>query len=190
MASYELFKSSIEEAEGGYQNLKSDPGNYNSLGQRVGTNHGISAKFYEAVRGMAPSVEDMKAISKQEAHILFKNEFWDKVKADNIDSQAVAETLADHAINAGVGTAGKVMQITLNTAFHKNLLVDGKVGRQTLAAMNSVNEKELFQAFSLARLEDYKTKRNYSSWGRIWERRVQALGKKFGIEIKKKSPSF
>lgn len=186
MASYDLFKSSIEQAEGGYQNLKKDAGNYNSKGERVGTNHGISARFYENVIGFPPSVEDMKAITKAEAHILFKNEFWDKVKADYINDQAVAETIVDHAINAGVGAAGEVVQTTLNKQFGKSLAIDRSIGSKTVQAINSVPPKPLFEELSIARLNDYKTKPTYNAFGHAWRQRVYDLAHKFGVEIKKK----
>ncbi|WP_299673249.1 glycosyl hydrolase 108 family protein [uncultured Tenacibaculum sp.] len=189
MASYELFKNSIEQAEGGYQNFKKDEGNKNSKGERVGTNHGISARFYEQIIGKPPTVEDMLAITKFEAHILFKNEFWDKSKADQINSQAVAETIVDHAINAGNGAAGEVVQTTLNKYFNKNLIVDKSIGNKTVQAINSVNSNQLFEKLSIARLEDYKTKPTYSTFGHAWRTRVYDLAKKFGVEIKKKRPN-
>lgn len=187
MANYNLFKHSIEQAEGGYQNFVEDKGNYNSLGERVGTNKGISARFYEQIIGFPPSVEDMKAITKEEAHILFKNEFWDKVKADNIHNQAIAETIVDHAINAGVGAAGKIVQETLNTHFGKSLVVDRSIGPVTVQAINSVDPGKLFEKISIARLEDYKRKPTYNRFGHAWRTRVYDLARKFGVEIKKKA---
>ncbi|MFL0091439.1 glycoside hydrolase family 108 protein [Tenacibaculum maritimum] len=186
MANYELFKNSIEQAEGGYQNIVEDKGNYNSKKERVGTNRGISARFYEGVIGFPPSVDDMKAITREEAHILFKNEFWDKAKADNINNQAVAETIVDHAINAGVGAAGKIVQETLNKYFGKNLKVDRSIGNITVTAINSIDPSKLFEKLSVARLEDYETKPTYYKFGHVWKNRVYELAKKFGIEIKKK----
>lgn len=190
MANYILFKSSIEAAEGGYQNFETDLGNFNSKDENVGTNHGISARFYEDIRGFPPSVSDMKAITKSEAHILFKNEFWDKVNADAINSQAVAETIVDHAINAGVGAAGKVTQVVLNEKFKKRLTLDRSIGAKTIEAINSVNESELFNEISLERLEDYKTKNNYNDFKTSWISRVQKLAVKFGVEIKKKKSAI
>ncbi|MDB0611751.1 glycosyl hydrolase 108 family protein [Tenacibaculum maritimum] len=186
MANYNLFKASIEQAEGGYQNFVRDAGNKNSLGERVGTNHGISARFYEQIIGEPPTIEDMLAITKAEAHILFKNEFWDKVNADKIKDQAVAETIVDHAINAGTGSAGKVVQRTLNKHFGTRLRVDGGIGNKTLAAINSVPPKKLFEKISIGRLEDYKTKPTYKEFGHSWRTRVLDLANKFGVEIKKK----
>ncbi len=186
MASYQLFKDSIEQAEGGYQNFVEDKGNYNSLGDRVGTNYGVSARFYEDVMGFPPSMEDIKNITKTEAHILFKNEFWDKVKADEILDQGVAEMIADHAINAGTGSAAKITQQTLNNYFGKQLTIDGSIGSLTLQAINAVDPNLLFDKLASTRLENYKTKSDYEKFGHAWRNRVNDLILKFGVEVKKK----
>ena len=186
MANYELFKRSIEQAEGGYQNLKNDKGNYNSLKQQVGTNHGISAKFYERIIGKPPSVSDMKSITKNDAHILFENKFWDKMKADNIHNQGVAEMIVDHAINANPRVTTAIVQRALNRYFGKNLQVDYVVGTKTLQAINSVNAKQLFERIALERLNYYRKLKDYKHFAKSWTRRVFDLSKKFGVEIKKK----
>uniref|UniRef100_UPI001F2088F0 glycosyl hydrolase 108 family protein n=1 Tax=Tenacibaculum piscium TaxID=1458515 RepID=UPI001F2088F0 len=62
MANYQTFQKKIQRAEGGYQILKTDSGNYNSLKQLVGTNFGVSAKVYERNIGRPPSIADMKNI--------------------------------------------------------------------------------------------------------------------------------
>lgn len=186
MASYELFKSSLERAEGGYQNLINDKGNYNSKGERVGTNHGISAKFYEKIIGRPPSIDDMKAITKFNAHLLFENEFWGKVRANDIQSQAVAEMIADHAINANPKVTAKMVQTTLNSSFDKSLVVDGAVGSKTIEAINSVNPIKLFYKIGQERLSYYENLDDYKYFAKSWDSRVYALGRKFGVQIKKK----
>ncbi len=186
MASYELFKHSLERAEGGYQNLVSDKGNYNSKRERVGTNYGVSARFYERVIGRPPTVEDMKAITQFDAHILFKNEFWDTIKADEIQSQGVAEMIADHAINANPRVTTKIVQRTLNKYFGKQLVVDGVIGVKTIEAINSVDSQKLFAKIGQGRLQYYKSLKDYKHFANSWNSRVFALGRKFGIIIKKK----
>lgn len=185
MANYYEFEAAIKRAEGGYQNLKSDPGNKNSLGEYVGTNFGVSAAFYEGVIGRPPTVADMKAITQSEAHDLFKKRFWDKIFGDYITSQKVAETMADHAINAGTGSAVGVMQDTLNNYFNKSLIVDRGMGNLTLSAINSVNAEQLFIAFSQQRIADYKTKANCSTFCNIWFNRVESLADDHGVDLNK-----
>lgn len=183
MANYALFEPAIKRAEGGFQILPSDPGNYNSLGELVGTNYGTSAIFYEDILGRPPTIADMKAITQNYAHNLFKIHFWDKLQGDFIISQKVAETLADHAINAGNGSAIKVIQKTLNTYFGNNLAVDGGLGSLTLTAINSVPENDLFLAFSKERILDYNTKNNCDDFCPIWHDRVEDLANDHGVDL-------
>jgi len=182
MANFDSFISSIQQAEGGFQKFKADKGNYNSLGQLVGTNHGISAKLYESIIGRPPSESDMRRITKSEALAIFKTRYWDKLKADYINSQAIAETLVDHGINAGVRSAGKLMQRTLNEIGYP-VKVDGVIGLgETIPAINRADEKELFSKFNKNRINFYQNLSNYSAFGHSWTSRVYALIKKFPME--------
>lgn len=185
MASYEVFKKKIKRAEGGYQNLIDDRGNKNSLGELVGTNFGVSAVFYETVIQVPPTVADMKNITQNEAHFLFKKYFWDRIKADSIKSQAIAETFADHAINSHPKTSTRVMQRVLNNDFKKTLVVDGVSGKMTIDAINSVPEKELFNAFSKARIAYYNGLKDCVHFCPIWHNRVKELAKDHSIDIVK-----
>ncbi len=190
MASFENYKSTAQSLEGGYQKLENDRnGNYNSLDQLVGTNYGISAPIYEKWIGYPPSEQDMRNITKSLATKIFRDWYWDVIRASEIQSQAVAETLVDHGINAGPPTAVKIMQEILNRFFDKNLRVDGGAGPLTLQAINSVDPQRLFQEFSHARIADYRLKNNSNFWFSIWKNRVLTIAKKFGITLKKKVPT-
>ncbi len=155
MANFNLFIPLLHKVEGGYQNLAADTGNYNSLGQRVGTNFGISARFYEDVIGRPPTVDDMKAITKAEATALYKTYFWDDVQGDKLISQSVANIIADAAVNGGEEPIGKIVQRILNRDFGKKLTIDGDIGPVTAAAINSVNQQQLFDKIKQARIEFY-----------------------------------
>ena len=147
MASFINFKPTILRLEGGYQNNPKDTGNYNSLGQNVGTNYGISAKTYESWIGYPPNAQNMRAISQPEALQIFENWYWNVVKANQITDQATAEAITDHAINANPYQAVKIAQKTLNGKFGKALSVDGVMGSKTLSAINSVNSSDFFKSF-------------------------------------------
>jgi len=155
MADFNLFIPILQKVEGGYQNLSGDKGNYNSLGQRVGTNYGISARFYEGIIGRPPTVADMKAITKTGARLLYKKYFWDDVHGDSLKSQSVANIVADHAVNAGEDPIGTMVQTILRNDFGKNVTIDGDIGPQTAAAMNSVNSLQLFNKIKIARQNHY-----------------------------------
>jgi lysozyme family protein len=186
MANYYLFHGTVAALEGGYQNSTSDKkGNTNSRGEMVGTNYGVSAPVYEKWIGYPPSIANMKAITPTVAKEIFKANYWNKLQASFINSQAVAETLVDHGINAGIVSAAKIIQKVLNDDFNKKLSVDGGIGSKTLAAINSVNATDLFQSYNAARIDFYNNL-GKPHWINGWIKRVQTISDKFGIVLKKK----
>lgn len=185
MADFNLYKSTALLFEGGYQNIPSDTGNYNSLGVLVGTNLGISARFYETILGYPPTELDMKLITKQRAESIFKVHFWNVVLADKIESQKVAETIVDHSINAGPKAAAFITQEVLKKYFNKNITIDGSIGIKTINHINSVDDTKLFVKISQYRLINY-SQINNPEWINVWKNRVYSLAKKFNVNINKK----
>lgn len=180
MASFSLYVPLLTAVEGGYQNLAKDTGNYNSLGQLVGTNYGIAATTYEALIGRPPSIADMKAITKSQALQIMKIGYWDKLNASLINNQSIAEIIVDHAVNAGPGRAGKMIQTVLNSQFGYKLIVDGIVGKKSIEVINSVNASQLHQA-----LKEYR-KNHYKNIGGGFENGWLARLEKFVYTEKKK----
>lgn len=155
MANFNEFIPLLNKVEGGYQNLSGDQGNYNSLGQRVGTNHGISARFYEDIIKRPPTVADMKNITLDKAKQLYKQYFWNDVQGDLLINQSVANIIADGAVNGGEGSIGKIVQRILVTNFGKSVSIDGDIGPKTAQAINSVNQLQLFTYILEARKKYY-----------------------------------
>lgn len=185
MASFEIFRTTLKSIEGGYQAIPSDDGNYNSIGQLIGTKYGISAIALEKYLGRIPSVSDMKDLSYSTALIIFKNEYWDKLKGDYINNQAIAETIVDHGVNSGRTTTTKIVQTVLNQYFGKNLVIDGIIGTNTINAINSVNANDFFVKFSAARESYYRSLSKFSIFGESWLGRIQTIAQKFNIDIAK-----
>lgn len=155
MANFNLFIPILQKVEAGYQNLSGDRGNYNSLGQRVGTNFGISARFYEGIIKRPPTVADMKAITKSYAQQLYKKYFWDDVQGDTIKNQSIANLIADHAVNSGESPIGRIVQTILKNDFGKQIVIDGDIGNKTALAINSVDAQLLFDKIKKARANYY-----------------------------------
>lgn len=156
MASFDLFKTILARNEGGYQNLVGDSGNYNSRGERVGTNFGISARFYESILKRPPTIADMKALTLTKANQIYKTHFWDAIHGDSLANQSVANIIADHAVNGGESSIAKPVQLILKNKFNKQITIDGDIGVKTAALINSVNQAELFNEIKNARLQAYQ----------------------------------
>jgi len=130
------FNQAIEKTlvnEGGYVDDPSDAGGE--------TKFGISKKSYPTV--------DIKNLTVDGAKAIYKKDYWDKLKADDIASQKVAFELFDTAVNMGVRTASKLMQ-GCSGAF-----VDGIIGSQSIESINNIDEELLLLRFRLAKISRY-----------------------------------
>jgi lysozyme family protein len=174
MAIFSQFIPILKKVEGGYQKLTEDRGNYNSLGQLVGTNFGISARFYEGIIKRPPSIADMLAITKDRAKQLYKIYFWDDIHGDMLKNQSVANLIADHAVNGGEGSIGRIVQRILVNDFNKKLVIDGDIGPKTAMAINSVSQDVLFQKIKQGRVAYYKSLN--SSFLTAWLNRLENFG--------------
>jgi lysozyme family protein len=186
MSKFSLYLPLLESAEGGYQKLANDSGNYNSLGELVGTNFGISAPVYEDWIGRPPTEADMRRMSKATSVEIYKKLYWNIIGANYIKNQSIANIIVDHGVNAGVGAAGKLVQRVLNNKFGYNLAVDGAIGSKTRAAINAVNQNELHDALLVARKAFYETLNN-RFWLPIW---LNRLGKFVFTEKKKPQSDY
>ncbi len=110
--------------EGGYVNDPDDPGGE--------TKYGISKRSYPQV--------DIKKLTIDQAAVIYRRDYWDKLRLGEITSQPIADELFDSAVNCGVPSAGEWLQRALNMVGGHNLnglSVDAKIGRKTLVAVNS-----------------------------------------------------
>jgi hypothetical protein len=135
--------------EGGFQNRVKDWANW--IGGRdvmnrylqtmdpslmvnlVGTNHGITAQDLPKLRALGINTA-IKDLSVMEAGVFYKAEFYNTLY-DNINDQLLGEKLFDMGVLMGVGTAVRLLQISLAQGL--NVVSDGKFGPITLAQMNA-----------------------------------------------------
>lgn len=151
MAKAEILRPFILSWEGGFTNVPGDKGS--------ATNKGVTIATFRSVFGKDKTVEDLKHLSNTQWLEIFKKHYWDKWKADNIQSQAIANLLADWVWMSGAHGI-KLPQKVLGVK------QDGIVGNVTIGAINSYpNQKELFN--------------------RLWEER-EAFFKRIGTGTQKK----
>lgn len=109
MADFKIAHSRTAIFEGGYSSVKEDNGNWTGgkvgVGILAGTNWGVTAKEYAKFLGRPVTMQDMKNMPKEHAEEIFKQNYWDPFRGDEIISQAKANRIFDMAVNAGIGTA-------------------------------------------------------------------------------------
>lgn len=165
MASVEKLVPFILKWEGGFVNDPDDLGG--------ATNRGVTlvtyAQYCKKKGYPVPTVERLKNLSEREWTEILKTMYWDRWKADQIESQSVANILVDWVWasgNYGIKIPQKLIGVT----------VDGIVGPKTIDAVNSRNPRELFDLIKIARfdyIEDICRKRpSNNKFKRGWINRI------------------
>lgn len=162
-ASFEDAQEKIKRFEGGYSGDSRDPGNWTGgkigSGDLIGTNWGISAPVLMTFLGKKPSVQDMKNLSYETALKIYKRNYWDMIRGDEIENQSVADVLYDGAVNQGVGAMKSIINDTLktNTSIPFN--------KDVIEKINSSDQKKLHEEIKSRRLNRYDpSSYAYKSW--------------------------
>ena len=128
--------------EGGFVNDPLDLGGATNKGITIGT-----FTEYKRRKGLkAPTVQDLKNISNEDWHEVFKGLYWDRWKADEIKNQAVANILVDWVWASGSHGIKRPQRLLGVTA-------DGVVGSKTIAALNAKDPAELFKMIKADRIK-------------------------------------
>ena len=122
MADYRILKPFILKWEGGFVNDPNDSGG--------ATNKGVTLATFRKFKGTSATVDELKAITDEDWTAIFKDMFWGKCRADEINSQAVANLIVDWYWMSGTNAIKYVQRLIGTTE-------DGIVGKQTLARLNA-----------------------------------------------------
>ena len=150
----EIFDEALEMVlihEGGYIDDPHDRGGE--------TKYGISKRAYPDV--------DIKNLTTAQAGEIYRTDYWDKCHCDSLPS-GVSIQLFDTAINCGVSRASKFLQECVGAT------VDGKIGKQTLAAVEETYNdigSDLIQKYTDRREKYYRSLKQYDRYGRGWSKR-------------------
>lgn len=136
--------------EGGYVNDPHDPGGE--------TNYGISKRAYPH--------EDIRHLTPERAQSLYHRDYWIAVRGDDLPP-ALAMQVFDMAVNAGVGTAIRLLQSTLRVT------IDGNLGPLTLAAA-AKSGRSAATGYARRRIRYYVDLAGWSLYGDSWTQRTLA----------------
>lgn len=156
----EAFKITVGH-EGGYTTNRADRGNWTTgivgKGELKGTKYGISAMAYPK--------EDIKNLTLDRAKQLYKRDYWDKCRCDELPS-LLRFHVFDAAVNSGNGTAVKTLQQAVGVN------ADGIIGNQTFNAVRSQNPNDTLLKFYSFRIAFYTKISTFNTFGKGWMNRV------------------
>ena len=148
--------------EGGYVNHPSDPGGP--------TNLGVTLATLRAYRGRHVDVADVKSLTKAEAGLIYRRNYWAAVKGDQIPP-GVDYAVFDLAVNSGPVIAAKFLQRCLHVTD------DGVIGDLTLKAAYQVRPADLINALCDRRMAYLRSLGTWVTFGKGWTVRVAGVRK-------------
>lgn len=150
----------ILEHEGGYVDHPRDPGG--------ATNKGVTIATFRAYVKPNGTVDDLRKLTTEQATIVYKRQYWDKVSADLLPI-GVDYAVADFAVNSGPNRAARYLQRALGVP------QDGIVGPRTIAAARNAAPDRLINAICDSRLKFLRGLETWSTFGRGWSSRVEGV---------------
>jgi len=144
--------------EGGYVNDPDDPGGE--------TYKGVARKMHPDWLGWTiidllkkqkgfpdnlhfpTGLEIMKELN-YEVNSFYYTQFWIKIKGESILNQAVAESIFDFAVNAGIATSIQLAQTVVKVT------PDGAIGPKTVAAINGFDPEYFLARYAIMKIKRY-----------------------------------
>lgn len=145
--------------EGGYANLKNDPGG--------ATMKGVTQRVYDAYRiAHGRQKQSVRNITDAELNAIYRSSYWDAVKGDDLPA-GVDLVVFDGAVNSGPKQSIKWLQRALGVT------ADGIIGQVTMAALRNTRDNDALLAKIIDRRRTFlRSLTTYSVFGRGWESRL------------------
>ncbi|MDF3980464.1 glycosyl hydrolase 108 family protein [Luteibacter sp. PPL201] len=175
MADFNHFFPTLLRHEGGFVNDPADPGGATNKGVTLGT----FRLYAKSLLGVEPTLDNLRALTDEQAGKIYKKQYWDAIGGDAIRNQSLADIVFDFQVNAGNRSA-RLLQTVLNQlGAAPPLVVDGVVGKGTIVAVNTARSADVFNRFKQGR-KDYYTqlaaqKPSLAKFLKGWLNRVESF---------------
>lgn len=135
---FNKISSIILQHEGGYVDDPNDKGGK--------TNKGIAwrtwLRYAKSDLGLEPTVDNLRDITDEQAEIIYRKRYWEPKGFCKVENDRVGLMVYDWTITSG--GAHRQVQNLLNDEFGQTVTVDGDIGPNTISAINSVEDQNLF----------------------------------------------
>ena len=146
---YKKWYSHMKGEEGGVANQKNDKGGLTNKGVIRSTFFGL-AKLLK----ISPVTKEKFLTMTDEEHSRFALYFWNLTYPNLFNSGRLVAFVTEEFWGGGPGVID-FYQRKLNLAFYSNLKVDGAIGKQTISAINAIDENLMWNALCIWKRERY-----------------------------------
>jgi type VI secretion system secreted protein VgrG len=150
MASFDVFLPIVLKFEGGYVDDPEDPGGETNKGVTMATFRMVSHELL----GIAPTSENLKALTDAQAGVIYKARYWDAMQGDVVGLQDLANIACDFYVNAGTHATTLLQQVM--NSMGANLDVDGQIGPASIQVLNRLDQKEVYRQYKRGRIHYYQ----------------------------------
>jgi lysozyme family protein len=157
--------------EGGYSNHPLDSGGATMYGitEKVARDNGY--------------LGEMKELPLRVAKNIYKTEYWDRIRLDEIKNEKLQELMFDASVNHGYSRAVLLAQRAYNTLNKDTITEDGIIGTQTIKALNSYHYETVIAFMYLVERGKYfgaivKNNDSQKAFIRGWTNRMIKLARK------------
>lgn len=142
MANSRLLFDFIKKWEGGWADHAADKGGKTNMGITL---HTWQSCGYDKDLDGDIDADDLRLITVEDVYQVFYKKYWCRWKADQIQSQSLANIVVDWVWASGYHGITRVQRLL-------QVKADGIVGQKTLYALNSANPRGLFDAIKADRI--------------------------------------
>lgn len=185
----------IKRWEGGLSKDRNDPAAFDPVpdGSGYHTNKGVTWNTFKGLAKKIGYTATPALFYKMPDNIwlsIYKVGYWDPINGDKINSQGIAELMADWGWGSGPGTASKYVQRYLVSKGYK-IAVDGSFGPASTKALNDeikkAGAKKVFDELYKIRLNFLQSLPGWANYGVGWGNRMKDFYN-YGIKVVQDNP--
>jgi lysozyme family protein len=152
VATFDKFFPTLLKHEGGFVDDPDDPGGATNKGVTIATFTACAQRYL----GIEPTLDNLKALTDEQAGKIYKPLYWDKVRGDQIELQELADILFDFQVNAGARASELLQRVLNELGANPPLEVDGDIGGLTMKALAKADAKAVYRRYKQGRIRYYR----------------------------------
>ena len=169
-ATFEKLNAFVAQWEGGYVDHHRDDGGL--------TNMDITQATLSAERGREVTKEEVEALTRAEANAIYRKKYYGVARCGEMPERTAA-VVYNGSVLHGVRGSGKFLQTALNDLGQRadgaKLVVDGIIGRKTLAGVRYVSPVALSDAYMSQQEAYLRRHSDFDVFGKGWMNRMASL---------------
>lgn len=152
MANFDAFFPTLLKHEGGFVNDPADPGGATNKGVTMGTFQSCAKRYL----GLEPTLDNLKALTDEQAGKIYKPLYWDKIHGDEIALQELANIVFDFQVNAGANAARLLQKVLNGLGARPPIAMDGDIGPGTMVALRGMDQVAVYRGYKQGRSDYYR----------------------------------